>query len=121
MEAAFWVLIPIAGILAGMFREWLKFKTKQRDLGASTHELEKEVAALKKALAQARPDDLVERIQNLEAIVASQTWDALHDKRLSPAERELKVASTARRELKAPEADTANQARVEQLARRLQG
>jgi hypothetical protein len=66
-------------------------------------------------------EEILERLQNLEAIVVSQTWDALHDRGLSPAERELKVASTAHRELRAPDSSAANQQRAEQLARRLQG
>ena len=109
-----WVLIPLAGILAGVLREWIKVNARQRTLGASTQELEKELAGLKK-----EREAIHDRLQNLEAIVVSQTWDALHDKGLSPAERELKVASTIRRELKPSEED-ANRQRAEQLAQRLQ-
>jgi hypothetical protein len=111
-----WVLITITAILAGTFKEWVKFKATQRQLGASTDELEREMAEVRKL-----NEALQERIQNLEAIVVSQTWDALHDHGLSPAERELKVASVARRELKAPDSASANQQRAEQLAQRLQG
>ena len=84
----FWVLIPITAILSGTLKSWLRLKARQQALGASTQELEGEVAALQKARG-----DLVERIQNLEAIVVSQTWGALHEKGLSPAGQELKVAS----------------------------
>jgi hypothetical protein len=111
-----WILIPIAGILAGSFKEWMKFKATQRQLGASTDELERELEAVRKL-----NEALQQRVQNLEAIVVSQTWDALHDHGLSAAERELQVASVARRELKAPDATMANQQRAEQLAQRLQG
>ena len=111
-----WVLIPVTAILMRGFRDWLRIVATQRKLGASTTELEKEVAELRRT-----NDVLGERLQNLEAIVVSQTWDALHDRGLAPAERELKVASVARRELKAPDASAANQQRAEQLARRLQG
>ena len=113
---AWWVLIPLAGICAGMFKEWLKFRSTQQKLGDSTRGLEKQVSGLK-----GEKDALLERIENLEAIVASQTWDALHDRNLTPPERELRVASHARRELEAQAAETINQQRVEQLARRLQG
>jgi len=113
---SFWILIPLAGILAGTFKEWMEFKAKQRQLGASTDELDREVAELRKI-----NEALQERVQNLEAIVVSQTWDAIHAPGLSPVERELKVASAARRELKAPDATVANQQRAEQLAQRLQG
>ena len=111
-----WILIPIAGILAGTFKEWMKFKATQRQLGASTDELEREVAEMRR-VNQA----LQERVQNLEAIVVSQTWDAVHAPGLNPVERELKVASAVRREVKAPDASAANQQRAEQLAQRLQG
>ena len=111
-----WVLIPIAGILAGTFKEWVKFKATQRELGASTHELDREVEELRKI-----NEALQQRVQNLEAIVVSQTWDALHAPGLTPVERDLKVASAARRELKAPDASAANQQRAELLAQRLQG
>src|SRR5436305_1279028 len=78
-----WVLIPITAILAGTFKEWVKFKATQRQLGASTDELEREMAAMRQL-----NEVLQERVQNLEAIVVSQTWDALHDHGLAPAERE---------------------------------
>jgi hypothetical protein len=118
MVTYWWVLIPIVAILSKTVRSWMVFQTKQRQLGASTKELEQEVAALSKANAE-----LTERVQNLETIVVSQTWGALQDKRLSPAERELKVATVAHRELASPadsEIAAANQQRAEQLARRLQ-
>jgi hypothetical protein len=113
-----WVLIPIVAILSGTIRRWMVFQARQRQLGASTKELEQEVAALAKARAE-----LTERVQNLETIVVSQTWGALQDRGLSPAQRELKVATVAHRELGPPadsEIATANQQRAEQLARRLQ-
>ena len=111
-----WVLIPVTAILAGTWKEWMKFKATQRQLGASTDELEREVTEVRKV-----NETLQERVQNLEAIVVSQTWNALHDHGLAPAERELKVASAAHRELKPPDPTAANQQRAEQLARRLQG
>jgi hypothetical protein len=111
-----WVLIPVTAILAGTWKEVMKFKATQRQLGASTDELEREVTEVRKL-----NETLLERVQNLEAIVVSQTWNALNDHGLAPAERELKVASVAHRELKAPDPTAANQQRAEQLARRLQG
>jgi hypothetical protein len=111
-----WVLIPIAAIVTKAFRSWLVFQATQRQLGTSTHDLEREVANLRQT-----HETVLERLQNLEAIVVSQTWDALHDRGLTPPERDLKVASVARRELKAPDASAANQQRAEQLAQRLQG
>jgi hypothetical protein len=111
-----WVLIPLAGILAGVMREWIKVNARQRTLGASTQELEKEVAGLRK-----EREAILDRLQNLEAIVVSQTWEAVHDRALSPAERDLGVSSTVRREIAPPDTETLNRQRAEQLARRLQG
>src|SRR6476469_2880027 len=115
-SGAIWILIPIVAILAGTFKEWMQFKAKQRELGASTDELDREVAELRQV-----NESLQERVQNLEAIVVSQTWDALHAPGLTPVERDLKVASAAHREMKAPDATVANQQRAEQLAQSLQG
>jgi hypothetical protein len=77
--------------------------------------LDREVAELRKI-----NEALQVRVQNLEAIVVSQTWDALHAPGLTSVERDLKVASAVRREVKADPA-AANQQRAEQLAQRLQG
>lgn len=111
-----WVLIPVVAILAGVLRDWVRMRTKQKSLGASTTELEREVTAL-----QREREAILDRLQNLEAIVVSQTWDAVHDRSLTPPERELKVASTVRREIAAPASETVNQQRAEQIAQRLRG
>ena len=115
-DVELWILIPIVAILAGTLKDYLKFRAKQGELGTSTAGLEKEVAALKQ-----NNQVLVERVQNLEAIVVSQTWDAVHDKALTPAERDLRIASAARREIAPPREDDLHQQRAAQLARRLQG
>jgi hypothetical protein len=115
MMQSLWILIPIIAILAANVRRVMIYHAQQRQLGASTHELETQVAALVKARAE-----LTERVQNLETIVVSQTWGVLHERGLSPAERELKVATAAHRDLAPDDASSANQQRAEQLARRLQ-
>jgi len=109
-----WILIPLVAILGANVRRFMVFQAKQRQLGASTKELEQDVAALVKAKAE-----LTERIQNLETIVVSQTWGVLQDRGLPPAERELRVATVAHREMGPPDAAAANQHRAEQLANRL--
>jgi hypothetical protein len=112
------ILVPIAAIVSvsasKVMRTWIRFRETQRKLGVSTVELEREVVALTRSR-----DELIERLQNLEAIVVSQTWSALHERDLPPAERELKVASAVRRELAPPDPSTANRQRAEQLASRL--
>lgn len=116
MTAAWiWVLIPLAAILAGAFKDWLKIRSQQRALGASTKDLEQDVAALQK-----ENDALNERLKNLEAIVVSQTWDVLHDKALPPADRERRVATVAHREF-ASEPGSTDAQRAAELARRLGG
>ncbi len=117
MAAWIWVLIPIVAILVGGFSEWLKFKEKQSKLGTSAHELEKTVAVLQGALAQVeqRAQTLVERVQNLETIVTSQTWDALHDPSLPPPQKERALAQSQRRlELPKEPSDEQKAARLAQ-------
>jgi uncharacterized protein YlxW (UPF0749 family) len=109
-----WVLIPIVAILSGVLKTWVKVKAQQRVLGASNRELEQDVAELRKDRAA-----LQNRLENLEAIVVSQTWNAVHDHSLPPEEREMRVAATVRREL--GPATPSNQQRAEQLASRLRG
>ena len=114
-----WLLIPIVAIVAGTFskvaKTWMRLKAQQQMLGASHRELEHEVTALQKDRAA-----ILARLENLEAIVVSQTWDALHDHSLPPQEKELKVASTVRREL-GTAVEPSYQQRAGELARRLQG
>lgn len=107
-----WVLIPIFGIAAGMFSEWLKFRQKQNQIGNSTQNLEKLVAELRQ-----RDQALAERVENLEAIVVSQTWDVVQDKTLAPEVKEHRLASVAHRELAPPPVPDSHKAEV--LARRL--
>jgi hypothetical protein len=110
-----WLLIPLAAILSGTFRQWLRSRETERRLGTSTRELEAEIAGLTKTNA-----DLNLRLQNLETIVVSQTWRVLNDPNLPPAERNLQLATAAHRDLGPVDLAQANQQRAEQLARRLQ-
>ena len=114
MAAWIWVLIPIVAILVGGFSEWLKFKEKQAKLGTSTSELEQTVAAQQQAMEAAQ-----RRIENLEAIVTSQVWDAVHDETLPEAERQRALAQ-ARLQLDPPD-EPSDAERVARLARRLKG
>ena len=111
-QFAFWMIFPIFGMLMGMFKQWMRFKERQNQLGTSTNNLEKLVAELRE-----RDQAMAERIENLEAIVVSQTWDVLQDKTLSPVEKERRLASVAHREMPAPPVPDSHRAEV--LARRL--
>ena len=114
-----WILIPLTAIGLGGFKEWLKFKSKQDRLGHSTHELEGTVSTLSEALAdsEAERKRLTERLQNLETIVTSQAWDALHEgEPLTLPEQERTGFGAASTEKE--EHDSAQKA--ETLARRMQ-
>lgn len=112
MDAFIWALIPITAILSGVIREWLKVRATQQALGSSNQHLEKVVTELR-----AREQETARRLENLEAIVVSQTWDAVTDRTLPPVEKELRVASAAHREMAPPPVPDSQKAEV--LARRL--
>jgi hypothetical protein len=114
MDQYIWVLVPVVAILAGTVKTWIRVHATQRRLGTSTHELEKQIGDLTRSKQQ-----LTERIQNLEAIVVSQTWGVLQERGLSPAEKELKLDAVTRREIAAPEPTDTNQRLAERLASRL--
>lgn len=84
----FWfvLIIVFSSLLLGGFIEWLKFKTKQRELGASTEETDEALRALR-AEFEEQQKRLVRRIEHLEAIVTSQDWDLLE----TGAEERLKL------------------------------
>jgi hypothetical protein len=107
---SFWVLIPVVAILSGVLKTWVK----QRALGASNVELEKEIEGMRRERA-----GLLERLQNLEAIVVSQTWEVLHDRTLPPVDKERRIEAAAHREF-GPAGPT-DQQRAGQLAQRLRG
>jgi len=111
-QFAFWMIFPIFGMLMGMFKQWLRFRERQNQLGSSTQNLEKLVAEMRE-----RDQAMAERIENLEAIVVSQTWDVLQDRSLSPVEKEHRLASVAHRELAPPPVPDSQKAEV--MARRL--
>lgn len=67
-------LIPLLIFISSAFNRWVKFKSTQDQLGASTHELEKTVQRL-----EAERANLVRRVETLEAIVTSEEWDALRE------------------------------------------
>ena len=120
-----WVLIPIAGILAGAFKEWLQFKQTQNQLGTSTENLEKKVDVLEKALelSENKRSQLVERIQNLETIVTSTEWDSLDQHLLTnstPASEEVqRTTPLLEDQIPVQPEETRAMNKAAQLARRL--
>src|SRR4029453_15828799 len=95
----FLLSISILGILAGFGRQWLKMRAQQRNLGASSRELEQKVEQLEQANAEN-----AQRLENLETIVVSQTWGALQEPGLSEADRQRRVAAGGRHERPPPRA-----------------
>ncbi len=114
MEA--WVLIPVVAILAGFFRDLFKIRAKQQVLGTSNRELEKLVEDLRQTNRT-----LGQRVENLETIVVSQTWNALNAPGVADTERQQKLAAAVRHEAPPPATEEMNRQRAEQLARRLGG
>jgi len=78
LASYWWILLIFAGMGYGAFEEWLDFKKEQRKLGASTEAVGGDLKALRDEWTEERAR-LTRRIEHLEAIVTSQTWDALHD------------------------------------------
>jgi hypothetical protein len=111
-----WVFIPIVAILARVFRDYIRLQTQQRALGSSNREMEKIMEELRQTNRT-----LGQRVENLETIVVSQTWNVLNAPGASEAEHQQRVAATIRHEVPAPATEEMNRQRAEQLARRLGG
>lgn len=114
MEA--WVLIPVVAIIAGLLRDLFKIRAKQQALGTSNRELEKVVEEMRQA-----NQTLAQRVENLETIVVSQTWNVLTGPGAAESEHQPRVAAAIRHEVRAPATEEMNRQRAEQLARRLGG
>ena len=114
MVAWIWILIPLAGIVLAGFSEWLKFKKENAQLSSSNQVMQSDMAALTDQLETLRMvnEQLVERVQNLEAIVTSETWDLMN------REAGETAASPPLLDLNEPEAPS-EQDRAARMARRL--
>lgn len=107
------VLIPVVAILAKVAKEWIRLRTSQQALGSSSRETEREVSELKR-----QREDLQRRVENLEAIVASQTWNVIQDRSVPEPVREQRIVATAQHELRSDQ-EAVNAQRIEQVAQRL--
>jgi hypothetical protein len=108
--------ISFLGILAGFARQWLKVRTQQRALGASNQELEQKVERLEQVNTEN-----AQRLENLEAIVVSQTWNTLQEAGLSEADRQRRIVASRPHEVQSPSAEELNRQRAAELARRVGG
>lgn len=88
LASYWWILLIFSGMGYGAFEQWLDFKKEQRKLGASTEAVSGDLDALREEWKQERAR-LTRRIEHLEAIVTSQTWDALHDDTMQDGEAAL--------------------------------
>jgi hypothetical protein len=111
-----WVLIPLAAIFGRMLRDVLRIQAQQRSLGSSNRDLEKVVEELRQTNRT-----LGQRVENLETIVVSQTWNAVNAPAASDAERQPRLAAAVRHEVHAPAPEEVNRQRAADLARRLGG
>lgn len=107
------IISTLAGLLFAASAVWIEFKEKQAQIDKSTSELEDTVAEQQKALQTAK-----RRIQNLETIVTSQVWDAVHDDGVPEAEKQ-RALSQGSGNLSDPEEDLSDSERAARLARRL--
>ena len=107
-----WILIPIAAIMAGAWTEWLKFKKEQASIGASAESLEASFKELSENMERQNAS-LINRIQNLEAIVTSAEWDQLTDASSPVALQEPQP------EIVLPDPEAENRDEAERIARRL--
>ncbi len=90
MEAWIWVVIPVVAILVGGFTAWLGFKTKQLGMQPSPDgDLEERVEVQQQALEAA-----MRRIENLEAIVTSEAWEARKLEQAEPRGLRLEEAES---------------------------
>lgn len=114
--------IPILGIALAGYKEWLKFKSKHRELGSSTREVEARLNDLQDQLDrfEQERDALLQRLQNLETIVTSEAWIAQHDD--SADVPPLDATGTGELELPSDRDDAQSEAEhTAEIARRLRG
>lgn len=114
MMRLLWILIPLAAIALAGFAEWLKFKRHTASIGESTTELSAAQEALKEEIVVLREERLrlVQRIQNLEAIVTSEVWDTV--------DSDPDLARAKLPEIPIPEEES-DEEKVARISRRLRG
>ena len=111
------LMIPIVAILAGtgFLAALAKSLNNREDGGEKVADLEARVLELEAKLSA--KSSLDKRLANLETIVTSQTWDALHNKDLSEADRRLLIPD-AQSEYDILSGDLSDAQRADLLARK---
>jgi hypothetical protein len=136
--------VPILGMLTGLLKEWLVLRAKQaapgkvRDVEQKLEKLMDRAGLQIKNLERVKQDlegkleklekenaDYAERLENLESIVVSQAWEALHQPRPAgeahkprPAEPDGAVVPTRPHEVSELSVEDRNRQRAADLARR---
>jgi hypothetical protein len=108
--------VPIVAILSKSVTQVLAMRAEQRALGTSNRELELKVERLEQAGAES-----ARRIENLEAIVVSQTWNVLGKPESPELVHQHRLAAASRQDLRTPAAEELNRQRAAALASRLGG
>ena len=108
--------IPILAILSRFATQWIKVRAESKTLGASNRALEQKVELLEQANADYR-----QRLENVEAIVVSQTWSALQESGFSEPDGGRRIVAARPHEVQTPAMEELNQQRAATLARRLGG
>jgi peptidoglycan hydrolase CwlO-like protein len=106
--------IPVVAILGRVARQWMVLRAEQRALGVSSRDLTGKVERLEKANAEYE-----QRLQDLEAVVSSRTWNVLQESGAPDAERQRRVVSASHGEMQALPGEERNRQRTAELARRL--
>jgi hypothetical protein len=84
-----WVLIPLIAIGSGAFISVAKLRVEEaKHKKASSPDLAQLTETIRAEL-RAQQQTLEKRVANLEAIVTSQTWDVLHDAKLSSEDKKF--------------------------------
>ncbi|HEX4498676.1 MAG TPA: hypothetical protein VIE43_23560 [Thermoanaerobaculia bacterium] len=108
--------VPIIAIVSKAATRFIALRAEQRALGTSNHELELKVERLERANAES-----ARRLENLEAIVVSQTWNVLGNPEVSEPVQQHRLAAANRQDLRAPATEEMNRQRAADLASRLGG
>jgi hypothetical protein len=108
--------VPIIAIVSKAATRFIALRAEQRALGTSNHELELKVDRLERADAES-----ARRIENLEAIVVSQTWNVLGRPEAAEPVQQHRVAAASRQDLHMPPTEELNRQRAADLAGRLGG
>jgi hypothetical protein len=111
----FVLIISLVGIAFAGYKEWLKFRAKQNEIGPPS-DVAEQVRALRERLneVERERDALRSRVENLETIVTSEAWD-----RLQTPSGNTDAVEHSPHSIELPASESSSADRAEALARRL--